>query len=367
MPGIYLKDGDSYVPMTREAHESEDVLQALIAQHPEILAGEDPDRPELVLVKREVRIQPEQDSGLSLDHLYLDADGVPTLVEVKQGANREIRRQVVGQLLDYAANAAGSLTAEMMQQWLEEAANATSTTAEALLVDQLGVEDPDAYWRLVETNLDAEKFRLVFVSDQMPPTLARVIEFLNDHMNIKVLGIEVSQHTDTTGTQQIIVPRFVGESEGTRQKKRAPGRGQRMNRDKLLASFDTGGEESAAVVAVLDWATEQPDLELRWTSAATVDVPAAGVRRLLRVWPSGRWSTGELEVLLRNLKRFDPATWDDKRCDQLIRRLETGTGLHFEDDRTRPKAPIAPLADPHKRQSFFDIIEEVARSLNSPA
>ena len=133
MPGIYLKDGDRYVPMTREAYESEGVLQALIAQHPEILAGEDPDRPDLVLVKREVRIQPEQDSGLSLDHLYLDADGVPTLVEVKQGANREIRRQVVGQLLDYAANARGSPTAEMMQQWLEEAANAARTTTEALL------------------------------------------------------------------------------------------------------------------------------------------------------------------------------------------------------------------------------------------
>jgi hypothetical protein len=291
---------------------------------------------------------------------------VPTLVEVKQGANREIRRQVVGQLLDYAANARGSLTAEMMQQWLEEAANAARTTAEALLVDQLGVEDPDAYWRLVETNLEAEKFRLVFVSDQMPPTLARVIEFLNDHMNITVLGIEVSQHTDTTGTQQIIVPRFVGESEGTRQKKRAPGRGQGMNRDKLLASFDAG-EERAAVVALLDWATEQPDLELRWTSAATVDVPAAGVRRLLRVWPSGRWSTRELEVLLRNLKQFDLTTWDDERCDRLIRRLETGTGLHFEEGRRRPKASIGPLADPHKRQSFFDIIEEVARSLNSPA
>jgi hypothetical protein len=367
VPGIYLKDGDSYVAMTREAYESESVLQALIAQHPEILAGEDPDRPDLVLVKREVPIQPEQDSGLSLDHLYLDADGRPTLVEVKQGANREIRRQVVGQLLDYAANARGSLSAEMMQQWLEEAANAASTTAEALLADQLGVEDPDAYWRRVGANLDAEQFRLVFVSDQMPPSLRRIIEFLNDHTDFDVLGIEVSQHTDTTGRQQIIVPRFVGESEGARQKKRTRGRSQRMNRDKLLASFDAGSDERAAVVALLDWAAAQPDLYLRWTTAAAVDVPASGVRRLLRIWPSGKFPIGELEVVLRVLKEFDPATWDDERCDQLVRRLEAGAGLHFEDDRRRPKAPIAPLADPHMRQSFFDIIDEVARSLNAPA
>jgi hypothetical protein len=320
MPGIYLKHGDSYVPMTREAYESEGALQALIAQHSEILAGEDPDRPELVLVKREVSIQPEQDSGLSLDHLYLDEDGVPTLVEVKQGANREIRRQVVGQLLDYAANAGGSLTAEMMRQWLEERATASGTTADALLADKFGVEDPDVYWRQVATNLDAE-----------------------------------------------IVPRFVGESEGTRQKKRAPGRGQRMNRDKLLASFDVSGEDRATVAALLDWATEKPDLELRWTAAANVAVPAAGVPRLLRVWPTGRFPGGELEVVLRILRKVDHTTWDDERCDQLIRRLEATTGLHFEDGRIRPKASIGPLADPQKRQSFFDIIEEVARSLNSPA
>jgi hypothetical protein len=40
----------------------------------------------------------------SLDHLFLDQDGVPTLVEVKRGTDTRIRREVVGQMLDYAAN-----------------------------------------------------------------------------------------------------------------------------------------------------------------------------------------------------------------------------------------------------------------------
>ena len=171
MPGIYLRHGDSYISLIGQAYESESVLQALIAQHPEILAGEDPGRPALMLVKREAPIQPEQDSGISLDHLYLDASGVPTLVEVKQGANRQVRREVVGQLLDYAAHARGSLKIERMQEWLEEAAIASGTTAEALLAERLGVEDPDDYWPMVATNLDAEQFRLVFVSDQIPSSL----------------------------------------------------------------------------------------------------------------------------------------------------------------------------------------------------
>jgi hypothetical protein len=41
----------------------------------------------------------------SLDHLFVDQDGIPTLVEVKRGADTRVRREVVGQMLDYAANA----------------------------------------------------------------------------------------------------------------------------------------------------------------------------------------------------------------------------------------------------------------------
>src|SRR6185312_796656 len=41
----------------------------------------------------------------SLDHLFLDEEGVPMLVEVKRSTDTRIRREVVGQMLDYAANA----------------------------------------------------------------------------------------------------------------------------------------------------------------------------------------------------------------------------------------------------------------------
>ena len=40
----------------------------------------------------------------SVDHLFLDQDAVPTLVEVKRSSDTRIRREVVGQMLDYAAN-----------------------------------------------------------------------------------------------------------------------------------------------------------------------------------------------------------------------------------------------------------------------
>ena len=51
----------------------------------------------------------------SVDHLFLDQDSVPTLVEVKRSSDTRIRREVVGQLIDYAANAVVYWPVEMLR------------------------------------------------------------------------------------------------------------------------------------------------------------------------------------------------------------------------------------------------------------
>lgn len=82
----------------------------MLAKHPDLLAGEQIDREEprrWLLVTREMCVPGDEDgcSRWSLDHLFLDRDAVPTLVEVKRGSDRLVRRAVIGQMLDYAANA----------------------------------------------------------------------------------------------------------------------------------------------------------------------------------------------------------------------------------------------------------------------
>ena len=83
---------------------SEAQIQELIAKHPEIVTGTDE---RLLLIRRE---QPIPDSSFgsgrwSLDHLFVTRDAKPVLVEVKQASNTKLRREVIGQLLEYAANA----------------------------------------------------------------------------------------------------------------------------------------------------------------------------------------------------------------------------------------------------------------------
>ena len=64
-----------------------------------------------MLVRREVPV-----AGLSLDHLFVDQDAIPTLIETKRGEDTRGRRDVVAQMLDYAANAAIQWKAELLRE-----------------------------------------------------------------------------------------------------------------------------------------------------------------------------------------------------------------------------------------------------------
>jgi len=108
---IYLLQEDGTLQgLSEQSYSSEELLQTLLEQYSDLLAGEQisesaPRR--WLLVSREMGV-PGEEGGYdqwSLDHLFLDQDAIPTLVEVKRSTDTRIRREVVGQMLDYAANA----------------------------------------------------------------------------------------------------------------------------------------------------------------------------------------------------------------------------------------------------------------------
>ena len=62
---------------------------------------------QVYLICREMVSQAAEDEGnsFSLDHLLVDDEGVPILVEVKRSTDTRIRREVVAQMMDYACRA----------------------------------------------------------------------------------------------------------------------------------------------------------------------------------------------------------------------------------------------------------------------
>lgn len=217
---IYTRnDKNGLEPLEEEPFSSEDQLQALIANYPELLDGkqvrpDDPRRWLLITREKGIADQPEVPDRWAVDHLIIDQDAVPTLVEVKRGANTELRRAVVGQMLEYAAHAATTWTAYELRQTFENAAmmhgfDPSSEIAKLLKVDS--EPDVDAFWQAVATNLAAQRLRLLFVADEIPDPLERVVEFLNAQMpHIEVLAVEIKQFRGVSF--QTLVPRVIGRS-----------------------------------------------------------------------------------------------------------------------------------------------------------
>ncbi|MBA2475212.1 MAG: hypothetical protein H0V40_04565 [Actinobacteria bacterium] len=69
-------------------------------------------------------------------------------------------------------------------------------------------------------HLKAGKLRLIFVADEIPSELRRIVEFLNEQMNrTEVLALEVRQYVEQGGTRLTLVPRLIGETQAARQAK----------------------------------------------------------------------------------------------------------------------------------------------------
>lgn len=214
-----MRDGGTLVEMERSPYPTEDTLQELLHRHPEILASVNPDSPRRWLaVSRELPIASEEGGygRWSADHLFLDQDAIPTIVEDKRSSDSRIRREVVGQMFDYAANvvAFGPVTA------LHETYQATCA-AEGHDPDEdvralLGPDgDIVGFWRDAETNVRAGRIRMVFVADEVPPELKGVVEFLNRQMSpAEVLAVEVPQYVDRTGLSGLktLVPVVYGRT-----------------------------------------------------------------------------------------------------------------------------------------------------------
>lgn len=220
-----LHDDGRLVPMSAEPYASEDVLQDLVARYPSLIpqppTGPEPRR--WLLVAREHGI-PDSDGGgdrWSLDHLFLDQDGVPTLVEVKRSTDTRIRREVVGQMLDYAANAVRYWPVDQLRDTLQRTLQSSGDDVDAavarLVDDQIDVEE---YWRRVDANLRSGRIRMVFLADRIPSELRRIVEFLNEQMrSAEVLAVEL-QHFRGDGARTI-VPRLIGATSNAEQAKGA--------------------------------------------------------------------------------------------------------------------------------------------------
>ena len=362
--------------MREQPYDSEDLLQRLLAEHPSILAGDQFDRARparWLLVKREAGV-PDGDAAAdrwSLDHLFLDQDGVPTLVEVKRSSDSRIRREVVGQMLDYAANSVAYWPLGAIRSQFEATCLAAQRDSEECLAAFLSPEGDAAgesietFWQRVDTNLKAGRVRLVFVADEIPPELRRVVEFLNTQMNpAEVFAIEIRQFVGSG--VRTLVPAVIGQTAQAEARRSGRSSGGRWDRDTFFSTLRSRRGDRIAGIAegLLDW-SERNSMRIGWGSG-TRDGSCFPIveKNGHQYYPYFLWTYGRVEIQCQWMRLRPPFT-DDARMSEWVRRLNEvpGVEIRLEDWSRRPSFDMEVLGEAVARASFEVAMEWFWRQL----
>lgn len=242
----------SLVELNPAPYEKEKILESLIAKYPRVLGGDtgssDGDR-RWLLIKQQFRIPRTQ---LPIDLLFVDQDGVPTIVEIKRASNSEIRRDVVGQIVQYGASIVANVDVEALQGEFYRQCESRGKSSEKELDDfLLGSQKADEFWEKVRNNLATRRICMVVVADEIPEILQGSLEFLNEQMaSTEVFAIAIPQCIDKSQSMRILAPQIfrckLGPGSSTREgiadsslvKRPAEwAEAVRFNPDKLIQKF----------------------------------------------------------------------------------------------------------------------------------
>jgi hypothetical protein len=376
---IYLlQDNGSLQAMSERSYVTEERLQLLLKDYPDLLAGDQMDEQNprrWLLVSREVGVPIEEGGGdwMSLDHLFLDQDAVPTLVEVKRSSDTRLRREVVGQMLDYASNAVAYWSVDRLRAQFEAGCEETGTDpvqmiAELIESDPTDESAVDDFWEQVDTHLHAGKIRLLFVADEIPPELRRIVEFLNAYLDpVEVLAVEIRQYAGEG--LRTLVPQVIGQTAQA-QGRKSGGRLETRQWDEpsFFQELERrrGGTEAAVAKKILEWAKiNMPSI---WWGQGTRSggfIPGLDHKgtwhQVIEVW-----TYGTVEVQFQHMQSRPPFD-DETRRLELLRRLNEIPGVALPEDSItrRPGIPLSALQDEPVLEQFLTVLEWVVGEIKT--
>src|SRR6266705_5895147 len=208
---IRQKDGNwrqaEVIPYVDECH-----LQNMLYKSPELIPVRDGSNIAPVFIR---------EAGLpgsgSTDLIGVDSNGEIYIVECKLATNPEIRREVIGQILEYAAF--------LWQMPYEDFDRLFAKRKEKTLKESFAEKMPEGWecdvfrTRLTE-NLKNGNFHLIIAVDQMNEQLQEIIAYLcRDGAGVRLQSIELQLHSE--GDTEVLVPQlhpeFTSGGEGRKR------------------------------------------------------------------------------------------------------------------------------------------------------
>jgi len=188
---LSVRNGHLWLPRPYGHPEPEKELQNLIDRHPSILDavprlnGQDKS---LYIVARELKV-----SSGRLDFFAIDAEGSLYVIETKLAENPELRRAVIGQVMEYASN--------LRDMGYDTFRAGLSCDLETTLAEHFSDESEDSeeslsaseYERVIRANLEAGVFNIVVVTNNINFEIQKLFNYIDevtrDSLNFIVLEV----------------------------------------------------------------------------------------------------------------------------------------------------------------------------------
>lgn len=339
---IYVleNDGNSKILDKVQCKDETKELQDLLEKNLQMIPGkqinpEDPLR--WMLIKREMPVPDPETGGnrWSIDFVLVDHLARLAFVECKRFQDTRSRREVIGQMFEYAANGSFYWKKNDLKGFAEESAKNLGATLE----DELNAlfegetRDVDEFFQQVTDNLEAGQMRLIFFMEEAPYQLKSMVEFLNKQMeSTDVLLVEAAQYEHEG--KRFVSPMLFGYTEEARRVKKTvtiqKGESKQWDEDSFFEAvkINLKDEEYQAIRNLYDECANM-GCKFAWgrgkvDGSFSVKFPSVSRNTVVSVF-----SEGTLQFAFEAYKRTP--TQAEFR-DELKNRVETDMGLSFPDD-----------------------------------
>jgi hypothetical protein len=352
--------------MSPSSPASEDHMQALVAQYPELITDGDGD---LLLIRREQPIADSLESGgrWSLDHLFVTRDAVPVLVELKRAVDTRLRREVVGQILDYAANSTAYWQGGRIAEAFAATVRAAGGDPDGTLAAFLGEQDHEAFWTQVDSNFKAGRIKLVFVADNIPRELARIVEFLNDQMRADVRAVELRWFSGDGGVTTLS-PRVIGETERAASAKAAAGGLPSLDREAWITQHlaPVGRDATDAAATFIRIVEEEGgEVHVASTQGSIYALFRDRSGRAYYPFNISYFGKGQLVLVLASLKSLPAFQPDDARLRLYEAATEALGSLSTRTLTGYPAVPVLRLNDETTVERFRALLRDINKAAAS--
>ncbi len=188
----------------RKKYEGEPHLETMLLNNPELIPMGDLDLPSLKVVISQTGLP----GAGKTDLIGVDENGEIAIIECKLANNRGIKREVIGQVLDYAAHI-WQMTYDEFDELIKK--NKRRPLIE-LIKDIISAPDwsEENFKKNIEDNLKSGRFHLLIACDTLDHELKTIIEYLNSgNKFFEIYALEVKYFANNEF--DIVAPRIFGE------------------------------------------------------------------------------------------------------------------------------------------------------------